>query len=153
MSGPFDVRPEDHVYGSVDAPVTVLEFGDYECPYCAAAAPVLRRLAEESAGQVRLVFRNFPLADRHPYALTAALAAEAAGATKLSVRSHHHQGIARLGEGLVATGRAVPGDVVEAFERPGEGWLLGILWHTEEEASSRVMRAFCAAATPAEVSA
>jgi protein-disulfide isomerase len=74
------VREDDHVRGAVDAPVTVLEYGDYECPYCAAAAPLLQRLVEESEGRVRLVFRNFPLADRHPYALTAALAAEAAGA-------------------------------------------------------------------------
>jgi protein-disulfide isomerase len=70
----------DHVLGDRDAPVTLLEYGDYECPYCAAAAPVLRHLVEDSDGQVRLVFRNFPIADRHPYALTAALAAEAAGA-------------------------------------------------------------------------
>ena len=71
---------DDHVLGNPEAPVTVLEYGDYECPYCAAAAPVLRQLVEESDGQVRLVFRNFPIADRHRYALTAALAAEAAGA-------------------------------------------------------------------------
>jgi protein-disulfide isomerase len=71
---------DDHVLGSPSAPVTVLEYGDYECPYCAAAAPVLRRLVAESGGTVRLVFRNFPIADRHPHALTAALAAEAAGA-------------------------------------------------------------------------
>jgi protein-disulfide isomerase len=70
----------DHVLGDPDAAVTLLEYGDYECPYCAAAAPVLRQMVEESGGSVRLVFRNFPIADRHPYALTAALAAEAAGA-------------------------------------------------------------------------
>jgi protein-disulfide isomerase len=70
----------EHVLGNPDAPVTVLEYGDFECPYCAAAAPVLRQLVEESQGRVRLVFRHFPLADNHPHALTAALAAEAAGA-------------------------------------------------------------------------
>ena len=70
----------DHVLGDRDAQVTLLEYGDYECPYCAAAAPVLRHVVEDSDGQVRLVFRNFPIADRHAYALTAALAAEAAGA-------------------------------------------------------------------------
>jgi protein-disulfide isomerase len=70
----------DHVLGNPDAPVTLLEYGDYECPYCAAAAPVLRRVVEESDGQVRLVFRNFPLPSVHPFALTAALAVEAAGA-------------------------------------------------------------------------
>lgn len=75
----FDVSSE-HVLGSVDAPVTVVEYGDFECPYCAAAAPVLRQLVDESEGRVRLIFRNFPLPDVHPHALTAALAAEAAGA-------------------------------------------------------------------------
>jgi protein-disulfide isomerase len=77
--GPLDVTPDDHVSGSPDAPVTVVEYGDFECPYCAAAAPVLRRLVDGSDGGVRLVFRHYPLPDVHPYALTAALAAEAAG--------------------------------------------------------------------------
>ena len=71
---------DEHVLGNPDAPVTVLEYGDFECPYCAAAAPVLRQLVEESQGRVKLVFRHFPLAGNHPHALTAALAAEAAGA-------------------------------------------------------------------------
>jgi protein-disulfide isomerase len=75
----FDFSTE-HVLGDLDAPVTVVEYGDFECPYCAAAAPVLRRLVAESGGRIRLVFRNFPLPDVHPHALTAALAAEAAGA-------------------------------------------------------------------------
>ena len=70
----------EHVLGNPAAPVTVIEYGDFECPYCAAAAPVLKQLVEESDGQVRLVFRHFPLADNHPHALTAALAAEAAAA-------------------------------------------------------------------------
>ncbi|HET7326152.1 MAG TPA: thioredoxin domain-containing protein [Nocardioidaceae bacterium] len=73
-AGPTDT---DHVRGDPDAAVTLLEFGDYECPYCAAAAPVLRRLVEGSDGGVRLVFRNYPVPDVHAYALTAALAAEA----------------------------------------------------------------------------
>jgi protein-disulfide isomerase len=71
---------DEHVLGNPDATVTLLEYGDYECPYCGAAAPVLRRVVEESDGEVRLVFRNFPLPSVHPFALTAALAAEAAGA-------------------------------------------------------------------------
>ena len=71
---------QEHVLGNPDAPVTVIEYGDFECPYCAAAAPVLRRLVEESDGRVRLVFRHFPVASVHPHALTAALAAEAAAA-------------------------------------------------------------------------
>jgi protein-disulfide isomerase len=73
-----DVDPEmvEHIMGNVDAPMSVLEYGDYECPYCAAAAPVLRQLVEESEGEVNLVFRNFPLFEVHPHALIAALAAE-----------------------------------------------------------------------------
>ena len=70
------VSETDHVRGSASAPVTIVEYGDYECPYCAAARPALTALVEE--GLARLVFRHFPLADVHPYALTAALAAEAA---------------------------------------------------------------------------
>jgi protein-disulfide isomerase len=65
-----------HVYGNTVAPVTIVEFGDYECPYCAGAAPVLRELIDTSAGRARLIFRNFPLFEVHPHALTAALAAE-----------------------------------------------------------------------------
>ncbi len=80
MSGPEEQGPVEHVLGNPDAPVTVLEYGDFECPYCAAAAPVLRQLVDESDGRVRLVFRHFPMAGNHPHALTAALAAEAAGA-------------------------------------------------------------------------
>src|SRR5918993_2559295 len=72
------VSETDHARGPVDAPVTIVEYGDFECPYCAAARPVLAALVAD--GGVRLVFRNFPLADVHPYALTAALAAEAAAA-------------------------------------------------------------------------
>jgi protein-disulfide isomerase len=76
---PPDEFADDHTFGEPTAPVTVLEYGDYECPYCRAVAPVLHDLIETSQGNVRLVFRNFPLPDVHPYALTAALAAEAAG--------------------------------------------------------------------------
>ncbi len=70
----------DHVRGSLGAPITLLEYGDFECPYCAAAGPVLDEVVAGSDGQVRLIFRNFPLYTIHPYALTAALAAEAAAA-------------------------------------------------------------------------
>lgn len=84
----FDEATE-HVYGDPAAPVTVVEYGDFECPYCAAAAPVLRQLVDESGGRVRLVFRNFPLPDVHPHALTAALAVEAAGAQGAYWEMHH----------------------------------------------------------------
>ena len=68
-----------HVYGNPDAAITIVEYGDFECPYCGAATPVLRELIDGSDGKVRLVFRHFPLFTVHPFALTAALAAEASG--------------------------------------------------------------------------
>ncbi|QCB93098.1 DsbA family protein [Cellulomonas shaoxiangyii] len=79
-SAPSAGDAERFVLGDPAAPVTVVEFGDLECPYCRAAAPVLRRFVEESDGRVRLVWRHFPLFEVHPHALAAALAAEAAGA-------------------------------------------------------------------------
>ena len=83
-----DVPPaERHVLGEPGAPVTVVEYGDYECPYCAGAAPILRELVSTSQGRVRLVFRNFPLFEVHPHALTAALAAESTAASGGSRRS------------------------------------------------------------------
>ena len=66
-----------HSRGPDDAPVTIVEFGDYQCPYCGRLHPLLKRLVEESDGSVQLVFRNFPLFQLHPFALTAALAVEA----------------------------------------------------------------------------
>ncbi|WP_406423776.1 Na+/H+ antiporter NhaA [Streptomyces sp. NBC_01589] len=68
----------DHVRGPVDAPVTVVEFGDFECPYCGRAEPVMRDLLAH-AGDVRYVWRHLPLTDVHPHAQLAAEAAQAAG--------------------------------------------------------------------------
>jgi protein-disulfide isomerase len=74
------VADREHSYGAADASVVLTEFGDFQCPYCRAASGELRALVDGSDGRIRLVFRHFPLFDVHPYALTAALAAEAAGA-------------------------------------------------------------------------
>ena len=73
------VSPADHILGSEHARVTLVEFGDFECPNCRQAAPAVKQLLERFAGKVRLVWRNFPLEEVHPHALHAALAAEAAG--------------------------------------------------------------------------
>jgi Na+/H+ antiporter NhaA len=74
-----DVDPErDHIRGRPDAPVTLLEYGDFECPYCGDAAPVIDRLLDKLSDEVRYVFRHLPLADVHPSAQVAAEAAEAA---------------------------------------------------------------------------
>ena len=74
------VSAVDHVIGAAHAPVTVVEYGDFECPNCKQAAPAVKLLLERFAGRLRLVFRHFPLEEVHPHALHAALAAEAAGA-------------------------------------------------------------------------
>jgi putative glutamine amidotransferase len=74
------------------------------------------------------------------------LAARAVGAERATVRSHHHQGLAELGEGIVASGWAEPGGVVEAIELPDCHWALGILWHAEEERHSPVIQALAMAA-------
>jgi protein-disulfide isomerase len=81
-SGSFElavpVNPADHASGVSHAPVTVVEYGDFECPNCKQAAPAVKLLLARFAGRVRLVWRNFPLEEVHPHALHAALAAEAA---------------------------------------------------------------------------
>lgn len=74
------VSERDHIAGPDDAPVTLVEYGDYECPYCGMAHPVVKRAQRELGKQLRFVFRNFPLGEAHPHAQIAAQAAEAAGA-------------------------------------------------------------------------
>jgi formate-nitrite transporter family protein len=74
------VGAHDHVAGSEDAPVTLVEYGDYECPYCGLAYPIVKAAQRELGGRLRFVFRHFPLAEVHPHARHAAQAAEAAAA-------------------------------------------------------------------------
>jgi protein-disulfide isomerase len=68
--------PDDHVLGPADAPVTLVEYGDYECPHCGRARVVLQTVLPALEDQVRFIFRNFPLAEVHPHAQVAAEAAE-----------------------------------------------------------------------------
>jgi protein-disulfide isomerase len=72
-------NPVDHVLGSPHAAVTLVEYGDFECPNCGQAAPVVKLLLERFAGRVQFVYRHFPLEEVHRHALLAAEAAEAAG--------------------------------------------------------------------------
>ena len=74
------VGDRDHVRGPATAPVTLVEYGDYECPYCGRAHPVVGELRERLGDRIRFVFRHFPLDSVHPRARHAAEAAEAAGA-------------------------------------------------------------------------
>ena len=68
----------DHIQGPADAAVTLVEYGDYECPYCGAAYPIIKEVQARMGARLRFVFRNFPITTSHPHAEQAAEAAEAA---------------------------------------------------------------------------
>lgn len=74
------IGPRDHTIGPPDAPVTLVEYGDYECPYCARAAPVVESVRERLGDQLLFAYRDFPLTQIHPHAEDAAEMSEAAGA-------------------------------------------------------------------------
>ena len=74
------ISERDHLRGSPDAPVLLVESGDFECPYCGAAYAVLKKLERDLPDTLAVVFREFPLVNVHPHAELAAEAAEAAGA-------------------------------------------------------------------------
>lgn len=71
---------DDHVAGPLDAPITLVEYGDFQCPFCGRAYWEVKELQEALGSRLCFVFRNFPLTQVHPYALQAAEAAESAGA-------------------------------------------------------------------------
>jgi protein-disulfide isomerase len=73
------VGPDDHVLGQPDAPVTLLEYGDYECPVCGRANVVVAEVLRRAGDDVRFAFRDFPLTRIHPHARDAAQASDAAG--------------------------------------------------------------------------
>jgi protein-disulfide isomerase len=73
------VSERDHPQGPYTAPVTLVEYGDYECPYCGEAYPIIKNLQERLGDKLRFVFRNFPITQVHPHAQHAAEAAESAG--------------------------------------------------------------------------
>ena len=87
MSSPEDtptltppVTARDHAEGNADAPITLVEYGDYECPHCGRAYPIVKAVQRRLGDELRFVFRNFPLRNIHPHAERAAEAAEAAAA-------------------------------------------------------------------------
>jgi len=87
----------DHMLGDALATTTLIEYGDYECPFCVRAEPLTQQLIDASGTRLRFVFRHFPLVEKHPYAELAAEAAEAAAAQgrfwamhhKLFTQTHH----------------------------------------------------------------
>ncbi|MEA2333494.1 MAG: Na+:H+ antiporter, NhaA family [Thermoleophilaceae bacterium] len=100
----------DHVRGAPDAPLTLVEYGDFQCPYCGDAYPVVGELREHFGERLQFVFRHMPLSDLHPRAQAAAEAAEAAGAQGLFWEMHD-----RLFENQRALGDADLRDHAEAI--------------------------------------
>ena len=74
------VSESDHIKGNNNAPIELVEYGDYQCPYCGEAYPALKELQKRLGKKLKFVFRNFPLSNTHADAEAAAMAAEAAGA-------------------------------------------------------------------------
>jgi len=98
----------DHVEGPANATLTLVEYGDYQCPFCGAAYPEVKKVQKELGRELRFVFRNFPLTNMHEYALQAAETAEASAAQGKFWPMHdflyEHQ--ATLGDPNVALGFA-----------------------------------------------
>ncbi len=105
MSLATPVSATDHIQGAADAKVTLVEYGDYQCPHCGAAYSVIKAVQVALGARLRFVFRNFPLNQAHPYAELAAEAAEAAGAQGKFWEMHdalfEHQ--TQLGQPLIET--------------------------------------------------
>src|SRR5207247_3799140 len=89
------VSERDHSQGPTTAAVTLVQYGDYECPYTRQSTTIVRAIQQQLGDQLRFVFRNFPLTEIHPHALHAALAAEAAAMQGKFWQMHdyifHHQ--------------------------------------------------------------
>ena len=79
MSLKIPVGEQDHIQGAASATCTLVEYGDYECPHCGHAYPIVKRIQKHFGKKLRFVFRNFPLNEMHPHAESAAETAEFAG--------------------------------------------------------------------------
>jgi len=75
----FPVNSKDHIFGNPTAAIELVEYGDYECPYCGRAYPIVKNIQRQLGRELKFVFRNFPLRKIHPNAFIASIATEAAG--------------------------------------------------------------------------
>lgn len=116
------VGPDDHAHGPEDAPVTLVEYGDFECPYCGEAHLVLQEVQRAMGARLRFVFRHFPLTEMHPHAGHAAEFSEAAAAAGRFWEAHDmlYENQAALEDGdLAAYGAALglaKAEVASAFD-------------------------------------
>jgi protein-disulfide isomerase len=109
----------DHIQGPAEAAVTLLEYGDYECPYCGAAYPIIKEVQERMGERLRFVFRNFPISTSHPHAEQAAEAAEAAATQGRFWQMHDllYENQQRLGDEDLRSYAEQLGLEVEPFDR------------------------------------
>lgn len=117
------VSAADHIQGEESAPVTLVEYGDYQCPYCGQAYPIVKRVQKHFGKRLRLVFRNFPLIEMHPNAEFAAETAEFAAAHEKFWEAHDllYENQQRLGGELYADIakqlKLAPADLRTALEK------------------------------------
>jgi protein-disulfide isomerase len=109
----------DHVQGPADAAVTLVEYGDYECPYCGAAYPIVKEVQQRMGDRLQFVFRNFPITTSHPHAEQAAEAAEAAASQGRFWEMHDllYENQRRLGDDDLHGYAAQLGLDLDAFDR------------------------------------
>jgi protein-disulfide isomerase len=114
----------DHIRGPRKAPVTLVEYGDFECPHCGQAHPVVEAVRRRLGDQMRFVYRHFPLVNAHPHAEAAAEAAEAAGAQHRFWEMHdllfEHQDMLEDRD-LLAYAQAIPLDIPRFVAEVGGG--------------------------------
>ncbi len=122
------VSPRDHTAGPVDAPVTLVEYGDFECPYCGMAHRVLASVRARLGQRLRFVFRNFPLAEIHPRAQHAAEAAESVGALA------GDEGYWRMHDALFRNQRALEDDDLLTYASAAGADPDAVRWHLESGA-------------------
>jgi protein-disulfide isomerase len=83
------IGKQDHVRGNANAPVSLVEYGDFQCPHCGEAYPIIEDIVRELGHDLRFAYRHFPLSTAHPLALSAAIAAEAAARQRKFWPMHH----------------------------------------------------------------
>ncbi len=113
------VDADDHVLGGAKAAIELVEYGDYQCPYCAEAYPVVKEIERRYGDQIAIVFRHFPLTEAHPEAFNAAVVAEFAGSLGQFWAAHDalYENQDQLGPGLYGQIVASLGQNAEQFER------------------------------------
>ena len=138
MSGVLAVRinAADHILGQVTSPVTLVEYGDYQCPACAAAYPVVHDVLEQNDEGLCFVFRHFPLSQVHPLALMAAQVAEGANTMRRFWDMHdwlyaHQAAWTRTGATGIANGARTLGITSTAMQHALEDQ--GIAEHVRQD--------------------